>query len=221
MKYDINANPDQLNVLYDSLKKGVPLSIALKSARIEKLTYYYWVALGSVAMQIKEEQKLEELKALVPESFDLDEIQNQIYEEEEMYQDEDIIKFIKPTEEQLYQYKVNNDFRTVCNEAHEIIKTCETKRTEAIMFHLGKVAMDGQYTKSGKISARASMWFLEKAVPNYFGRKPVEEEIKPSRIEKKPLKVEFVDPNTDQTAKRIEKMRNSILNVSPNNKVDA
>lgn len=215
----INTHIENLNALYEALKKGVPLSVALTNSGISQTTYFYWVTLASIAHTMKSEKEIQELSDLLGDEDEINFTRDKIFQETEEYQNEVITKFVEPKETLCYKYQRDEKFRNLCDEAYQIIKTCDESRCMAIAYHINKVAMDGHRSSQGRINARASMWFLERALPTIFGKKE-EEELKPSRIEKKPLKVQFVDPNEKNSLKRVEEMTNELMNVSTG-KVDA
>ena len=104
---NINATPDQLNNLYDSLKKGVPLSVALTHCNISQTTYFYWVTLASITHNMKEEKELQALSVLVQDENEIQYTRDSLFQEEETYQNEIITKFVNPKESQCYRYQKN------------------------------------------------------------------------------------------------------------------
>ena len=61
---ELGASDYQIKKLHQDLAIGVPLQIALKHAKIKASVYYYWVALASVVVYMKD---CKEIKAQADE----------------------------------------------------------------------------------------------------------------------------------------------------------
>ena len=63
-KLEIKATEDQLRLLYETLRAGAALQLALQRSGISMTTYYYWVAISSIASYVESQEEIEELEAL-------------------------------------------------------------------------------------------------------------------------------------------------------------
>ena len=204
----------QLEKLYETLKKGVPLYVALTNAHIRRSTYFYWLSLASVVHNAEETEDLWAIKKYVSDEEDIEYVKD-VLTNSELMPTEIMTRFIQSKPKTIRKYHNDPSFREFCNKAFEIIMSIDSARSEAIVFHINKVAANGQKIGKNKIDAKASMWYLERVLPSIFARKEeVIDENKPLLVEKKPIEVVYVNPTENDSLKRIEDMTNEILNVS-------
>ena len=206
-KLQINATPEQREVLMKSLEGGAPLNLALQRANISTTTYYYWVAMYSVVVEAKSQDDLEELKA---EKFGVS-IENikDIAAENSARKKNAIGGFIDPSAESLLQYRNNAIFREFANKCYDIIVECNKKRADAAMTHLAIITKS---TMDKRVNASGSMWFLERTYSDMFAKpsdKVREEEEKKLPVER--VQIEFVNPRKLEDQERVRDMEEQIL----------
>ena len=207
-KLSIQASDEQIENLYKSLKVGTPISIALQYAKISASTYYYWVAIYSVALYCREQEELERLEDQAKSGVSLQ------YCKDMAAMDASARKmalggYIEPTAESILRYKNNGRFRNFADRVYEIIAECNHIRSEVTMRHLGNIAKS---TTDRRINASGSMWYLERTQADYFGR-PVDkarvEETTPAPIE--PISVEFVSSDNQESKERLNEMEKLVI----------
>lgn len=206
-KLEITATPEEIDKLQRSLGTGAPLLIALEYAGISQATYFYWVAMFSV---VKEAKSQDELSGFNASEFgvSIEQIKD-VTAAASPTKKTAMGAFIEPSAESLLQYRNNRKFRKFANECYEIIKTCNEKRAEAALGHIGTIVKS---TKDKRINASGSMWFLERTLSDFFSKpseKVKEEEINKVQVEK--VQVEFIDPETKENKDRIKDMEELIL----------
>lgn len=206
-KYSINASEEQIDKLVKSLKLGSPLNIALQFANISATTYYYWVAMYSIVLEIKSQDELEQMGAnmlgVSIESIKDLALNNNPKKKTSMN------AYIEPSAESLMQYRNQHRFRKFANDCYEIVNKCNEARAGAALNHLNSITKS---VNDKRINASGSMWFLERSFAEYFSKpseKAKEEEV--NKVPVEAIKVEFVDPNTDETKQRIKEMEEQIL----------
>lgn len=205
-KYEINATESQLDNLYKALHTGSPLDIALTYSRINKTTYYFWLANACVARYCKEEDFL---RMQQDDGNSLMAIREKLEEDNaEKTTSMGVGAFIDPTQEQILRYRNNKSYKKYCDQCAAIIDKCETMRSEIIMFHLSCVR---DSAKQRGMNSMSSQWFLERACPNQFGRRDIGESSS-SKEEARAFTVKFVDPNNKESQDRVKAMEALILN---------
>ena len=207
-KLTINATDEQIQLLKAALANGTPISIALQYAGISNATYYYWVAIYSVALVSKEQEELEELEGLAQSGVSL-QMCKDIAASNSPTKKMSVGTFIEPTQESLLQYKNVRKFRKFADQVYEIIADCNRIRSQVVIKHLNNIQKS---TTDRRLNASGSMWFLERTMSETFGRaadKAKIEETTPAPIGS--VTVEFVDPNTDDSKERLEEMEQKIL----------
>lgn len=209
MGYELYINSAQLDDLYKCLKTGMPLEIALQHAGISVSLYKYLLALGSVSHTEKEAVITKELKGVMDEDLptysgaNLDSLE--------------VGKWITPKPKYQKKYHYDKEFKILCDQAYKIIVNINTQISENILFHLQKVNMNGMKSKSGKVIATASMWYLERTLPSFFGKK--DNFIPESNTVVRPVEIAYIDPDTDESKRRVDEMQSSIENGIPDNNV--
>ncbi len=207
-KLEITATPEEIHKLQQALGSGAPLLIALEYSGISQATYFYWVAMYSVVKEAKSQDELENFSAS-EFGVSIDQIKD-VTASASPTKKTAMGAFIEPSAESLLQYRNNRKFHAFAEECYEIIKTCNEKRAEAALGHIGTIVKS---TKDKRINASGSMWFLERTLSDFFSKpseKAKEEEITKVPVEK--VQVEFIDPGTKENKDRIREMEELILN---------
>lgn len=207
-KLEITATEEQLDLLYKALMAGTPINLSLQYSGISVSTYYYWVALACVVKTAKSQHELEEIEKLARSGVSIQEIK-EIAEATKNQKKSGVDAFIEPTEESLLNYKNNRRFRKFADSCHEIISKCDRIRSEVVISSMATIR---QSTKDRRNNPSGAMWILERTFSDYFS-KPTEK--KEAGIDEKPLvetvKVEWIDPQTDEQKKRIDNIETEIL----------
>lgn len=208
-KNTINATEEQIENLIKALKTGTPLMLALQYAQISRSTFYYWVAMYSIVERVREQKELEEMEQLTQSGVSLQDIRD-LAESAASNKKTAVGAFIEPSEESILQYKNNRKFQKFANRCHEIISQCNSTRSEVAMGHLAIIKLSTEKRKG--INASGSMWFLERNYSDFFS-KPNEKATTENEGDKivEKIKVEFVDPNTQETKDRVKDMEDEIL----------
>ena len=165
----------KLDKLYKALAIGTPIKNALRFAEIPEPLYRIWESQHKAVAYEKLRKKYED--AIEKPEIEL------------------------PNPDILTRYANSQKYKRVCDEAYSIIEKCLNSQSKAVVKHLNNLMNDGY--KMPQIVA--SQWFLERVLPNEFGKGEREEE-----VAVKPIEVSFVKPNED-SRKRIEDMERDIL----------
>lgn len=209
-KLEITATEDQIQLLYDSLKAGVPLELSLKRARIGLTTYYYWVAIASIVTVAKSQEEIDELEELAQSGVSIQSVRD-IAAAASSKKKHDVGSFIEPSAESLLQYKNSARFRKFANKCYEIISNCDAYRADFATLQLLRINMSTQ--KKNGINPSGAMWWLERNMPEQFA-KPSDKAIDQDSntdLSIPPIQVEFIDPNSDTNRERLEDMEKKIL----------
>ena len=130
--------------------------------------------------------------------------------------------FIEPTAESLLKYKVNKSFREFCQQAYQIICRCDKARSDIVLAHLKAIREsatgENRYAKGKNMSA--SQWFLERTLPNYFGR-PIDNVVADANKPIEPIKVEFVSSTNKETKDRVKAMEDLVASEMLGDKASA
>ena len=210
-KLTLKTTSDQLNKLYNVLSIGTPLTVALASVGISTSTYYYWVAIYSIVVYVKEQRELEEIEKLSQAGVSIQEIKDMTTSTLGTRKG-GIASYIEPKQESVLQYKNNARFRKYANEIYEIVNKCNVIRSEVVVRHLNIIAKSTD--AKTKVKASGSMWFLERTQPDLFGRavdKVAVEEENSTVTPVTSVQVEFIDPNTDTTKDRVREMEDLVV----------
>lgn len=208
-KLQINVSESDLEKLYGALSVGTPISIACSMVGISLATYYYWVAIYSVVVDVKEQEQLEELERLSKVGISIQEIKELAASQTQGHKKSAVGTYIEPSQESILQYKNSIKFRKFADQVYEIINKCNQIRSRVVVKHLDNISKS---TTDKKIKASGSMWFLERTQTDYFGRtqdKVIEEETTPSTIPS--IQVEFIDPGTTDNKDRLLEMEQKVL----------
>lgn len=209
-KLEVKATQEQLNKLYDSLKAGAPLQIALQRASISTATYYYWIAISSIVVAVKTQEEIEELENLANSGVSIQEIRD-MASFESHGKKSDIGSYIEPKAESLLQYKNNRKFKKFADQCYEIIQTCDVLRSDFATMQLLRIAQST--AKKNGINPSGAMWWLERNMPSLFA-KPSDKVKDPDNTETAPIpsiQVEFVDPGTTTNLDRLAEMEKKIF----------
>lgn len=206
----IKATPEQLDNLYKALKAGTPIMLALQYAKISRSTFYYWVAMASVVQRVQEQKELEEMEKITQSGVSLQDVRD-MAEAAAANRRTSVGAFIEPSEETVLQYKNNRKFKKFADYCFEIISECNSIRSGVAVNHLGTIIKSTD--KSKRVNASGSMWFLERNYSEFFS-KPNEKAADTTESDKivEKIKVEFVDPDTEETKERVKSMEEDILN---------
>lgn len=197
------ATDEQIENLYKALKGGAPLLLALQYARISRATYYYWVAIASIVEQVKSQEELEDVEAVVQSGVSLQQIRD-ISESEANGKRTGIGTFIEPSAESVLQYKNNRKFKKFADHCYQVVSECNAIRSGLALIHLSNIR--NSTDKSKRINASGSMWFLERTLSDFFA-KPSEKVVdEGSKTYIEPVKVEYVNPDTNDTRDRVREM---------------
>lgn len=204
------ATDEQLKKLYDSLEQGAPLVLALQYAGISRATYYYWVAVSCVVEQAKSQEELEDVEALVQSGVSVQEVRD-LSESSARQKRMGISVWIEPSAEAVLNYKNNRKFKRFANKCYEVIQECGRIRTGTVISHLQNIKKSSN--KYSGVNASGSMWFLERTLPDFFAKPSdkaaADQNGETVRVE--PVRVEFVDPDTEETKQRVKDMEQEIL----------
>lgn len=209
-KLEIKATNEQLEILFNSLKGGAPLELALKRAKISMTTYYYWVAISSIVETAKSQEEIEELEKIAHSGVSIQNVRD-IANAENRARKSGVGAFIEPSAESLLQYKNSRKFKRFADEVHDIISNCDTLRADFATLQLLRISQSTQ--KKNGINPSGAMWWLERNMPDQFAKpsdKAKEEDTTP--LTTPPIQVEFIDPGTSENVKRLEEMEKKILN---------
>ena len=209
-KLTLNATTDQVDNLIKSLNAGTPLTIALQYANISTATYYYWVAIYSVVVYCKEQEELNEIEKLAKSGIHIQKVKDMAMETTYAHKKSGVGTYIEPTQESVLQYRNSKRFRDFADQIYEIIAKCNRVRSTVAMQHLINIQKS---TTDRHINASGSMWFLERTMPDFFS-KPSEKKIEGENETKMPIDsitVEFINPDTDDSKKRLVDMENQVL----------
>lgn len=205
--FKITTPEEDIAKLKKALRVGSPLAIALESAGISKTTYFYWVAMYSVAEEIKSQDELEEMKANEC-GISIDEIKS-LAAANSPAKKSAMGAFVEPSAEALMKYRNNRQFRAFADQCYQIIKECNEARAEAALGHIGSIVKS---VNDKRVNASGSMWFLERTFSDFFS-KPSEKakEVEADKVPVEKVQVEFIDSNTKENRDRIKDMEAQIL----------
>ena len=210
-KLEIKATIEQLNSMYDSLRAGAPLQIALQRANISVATYYYWVAISSIVVAVKTQEEIEEIEELAKSGVSIQEIR-ELAAAANKGRKSGVGTYIEPSAESILKYKNSKKFQKFADQCHEIIKKCDAIRSEFATLQLLRIASSTQ--KKNGINPSGAMWWLERNLPDFFAKPS--DKVKEQENQDLPpvpaVTVEFVDPETNESSDRLHDMEQKILN---------
>ena len=205
------ATDKQIEDLYNSLKGGAPLLLALQFAGISRATYYYWVAMASIVEEARSQAELEEIEEAIHSGVSIQEIRD-LSESVASQKRTGVGTFIEPSAESVLQYKNSRKFRNFADKCYEVVFECNKIRSQLALFHLGNIRKS--VNKDANINASGSMWFLERTMSDFFAKpsdKAIEQTEAKATVEK--IKVEYVDPTSKESEKRLQDMEEDLLKV--------
>lgn len=203
------ATNEQLEDLYNALKGGAPLLLALQYSGISRATYYYWVAVSCVVEQAKSQEELEDVESFVHSGISIQEVRD-LSESAAAQKKTGIGVYIEPSAESVLAYKNNRRFRKFANQCYEVIQECNKIRSQIALLHLSNIKKS--VDKKNRLNASGSMWFLERTLSDFFAKPS--EKVADQTNEKvlvEPVRVEYVDPNDKETEERVKEMENDLL----------
>ena len=206
-KLKLNASEEEIEKLIKALKAGSPLNLALQFSHISTTTYYYWVAMYSVVVEIKSQDELESLKA-DKYGISIDSIK-EIAADNAAKKKSAMGAFIEPRAESLLKYRNDAIFRNFAKQCYDIIVRCNETRAEAALGHLAAITKSVQ---DKRVNASGSMWFLERTLSEFFS-KPNEKnkEESESKVPVEKVQLEFINPDKKEDKDRILQMEELIL----------
>ena len=210
-KLEINKTDEELKVLYDSLRTGAPLPLALQRAGISLATYYYWVAIACIVSTVKNQEEIEEMERLAKSGVNVSSIRD-LAQLESSTKKSSVGVYIEPTAEGILRYKNSSRFRAFADECYKIVNECNKLRSDFAVLQLNQIALSTK--KERNINPSGAMWFLERNLPDYFAKpsdKPKDEE-KGDMTGVPAIEVEFIDPGTSDSRQRLLDMEEKILN---------
>jgi len=206
-EYRIKVDENKINNLKAALSVGTPLTVALSYSGISASTWFYWLSLASIVVYIKEMEEIRENAEITKAGVSLVEIQENAIDLQSsttFKKSSAIGTFVEPTPESLLRYKSNELFRNYCNEVYDMVKEMDAIRSQIVVYHLNVIK---NLAGVPKANVGGSQWFLERTLPDYFGRpqdKVVADENSTGEIPS--IQVNFIDPNTKESNDRVEQM---------------
>lgn len=204
------ATDKQLEELYNALKGGAPLLLALQYAQISRATYYYWVAVSCVVEQAKSQEELEDVESMIHSGISLQDVRD-LSESAASQKRTSVGTWIEPTPESILAYKNDRKFRTFANKCYEVIQECNKIRSQLVLLHLSNIRKS--VDKKNRLNASGSMWFLERTLSDFFG-KPSDKAIEQAADDKvvvPAVRVEYIDPEDKETEERVRNMEEDLL----------
>lgn len=210
-KLEIKITDEQINTLQISLAAGAPLDLALQRVGVSLATYYYWVAIASIVVVVKDREEIEELEAIANSGVSVANIREMAANSKKSDR-QAVGAFIEPSEASILAYKNSRKFKRFADRCFEIIDGCNRKRAEFATAQLSKIARSTE--KKNGINPSGAMWWLERNMPDQFAKpsdKAIESETA-NNTSVPAIEVEFIDPNTKENRDRLLDMENEILN---------
>ena len=209
-KLEIKASGEQIEALYNSLKAGAPIQLALQRAGISVATYYYWVAISSIAAHVKSQEEIEEMEELAQSGISVQNVRD-LASSAQKGKKLGVGVYIEPTAESLLQYRNNRKFRKFADACYEIVTNCDKFRSDFAALQLIKIAKSTD--KKAGVNPSGAMWWLERNFPDFFAKPS--DKVKESESEQPvgvpSIEVEFIDPETTASAQRLADMEEQIL----------
>lgn len=209
-KLEINATDDQLGKLYETLKAGGDLRIALQRAAISMATYMYWVAISSIVSYVKSQEEIEEIEAIAKSGVSIQNVRD-LAAAAQKGRKTGVGIYIEPSQESVLQYRNVRRFREFADKCYTIVTTCDQCRSDFATLQLTKIARSTD--KKNGINPSGAMWWLERNFPDLYA-KPSDraKEDESEQIATVPsIEVEFIDPESESSSKRLADMEEQIL----------
>ena len=198
--YTINISDEQWKDFWASLHVGTPIQVALSFAGIKTATYYQAVKLWSV---------VEYCNALDEIGDKRDTEDAMSMNQHEWHSNIAVAAYKEPEKELVERYKKDDDFKKYANGIHDRMDKANKMRSEIVIYHLQRIR-DGA-AQRGK-NTNASQWFLERTMPEFFGRTDRNDPGKETPITAvKSITVEYVDPNKKDDIDRVNAMEEELL----------
>ena len=209
-KLEIKATDEELARMYESLRAGAPLQLALQRANISIATYHYWVAIACIVSTVKDQEEIEELEEIAKSGVSISNVRD-MAQAASKGRKTGVGIYIEPTAESIIAYKNNRRFHKFADRCYEIVTTCDQARSDFAIFQLSKIARSTD--KKNNINPSGAMWWLERNMPDFFAKpsdKAKEQET--SEVPSVPaIEVEFIDPDTNDSRQRLIDMEEKIL----------
>lgn len=210
-KLEIKATKEQLDELYETLKSGAPLQLALQRVGISMATYYYWVAISSIVTTVKDQEEIEEIENLAKSGVSVANIR-ELASAAQRGKKTGVGIYIEPSQESILQYKNSLKFKRFADSCYTIIQECDRCRSDFATTQLESISKS--LDKKNNINPSGAMWWLERNMPDFFA-KPSDKvkEAEPESVGSVPaIEVEFVDPASVSARQRLLDMEEQILN---------
>ena len=213
--FKINLTDEQIDKFKNALSTGAPLMVALSFAKIPTVTYFYYVDLANISAYFREKEYLKQEDEMIKSGIDLEAVRNESAEFGSQFAtlSNALRPYKEPTATSILRYKNNKTFKALCDQVYDLLEECNMLRAGIAIHHL--VAIRKAVDKRG-VNTQSSQWFLERTMPDYFGRVDktrVEANVKNHTLIGQdetdglpPIKVEFVDPNTRESKDRVRDM---------------
>lgn len=209
-KLEIKATEDQIQTLYESLKAGAPLTIALQRARISVPTFYYWVAIASIVVAVKNQEEIEELEAIAQSGVSIQEVREMATYTASNSKGA-IASFVEPSGESILKYKNSKRFRNFADRCYEIVNECNHVRSDFVALQLLRISQSTQ--KKNGVNPSGAMWWLERNLPELYAKPS--EKAKNEETDQSPqipsVQVEFISPEGIDSKQRLIDMEKEIL----------
>lgn len=214
--FKINISDEQKEKLRQALKNGSPLTVALSYARIPVTLYYYYVEVANVSAYFKERELLKYEEEMIKSGVSLADVKQEAEELNSFSVNRNgaINTFKEPSAKAIFRYKNNRTFKNFADEVYDMISEFDNLRSEAVLLHLSTINKSAG--KRG-VNTTSSQWFLERTMPEHFGRVDktinksesqvtINNEGEPVGQGLPPIKVEFIDPTTEESKNRVREM---------------
>lgn len=208
-KYELGATEEQVETFKKAIHLGTPLEVALSYAGISPSTYYYWVEIASVVAYVKDGENIrrqdESIQSGIGVSQVREDIRNGMLVEPQMRSS--IGYHREPKGDAIQRYRTNGYYRVFADQVHAMVKEFDRLRSEIVVFHMA--AIRDAAKERGSV-AQSSMWFLERTLPEHFGkdRQAGQEQLANQRAQA--VRIEFVDSQAKESKDRIAAMEELI-----------
>lgn len=215
IKYELSVTDNQIEMLIQAFETGCPVDVALQYSKINKATYYYWLAVANVVKRCKENDFMKKQSELVNDGISISDVSDAIdFVNQEKESKATIDAYIEPNPKSILKYRNNKRYKEFADKVYEIIERCDFARSKNILDHLEMIK---RASRTPKISANSSQWYLERALPEVFGKTNnnantinMDDENADKKV--KGIQIEFINPETRENQDRVRDMEKEILN---------
>ena len=200
-KYELNATPEQIEKLRKAIHVGSPLGIALTFSGISWTTWYYWNEIAAVVSYCKERDMIQNEKKNVKSGISFDAIQESVENARSESSMTNSKGVREPSGEAITKYRTNRTFQAFADKVFAIIQDINSLRSEIVLYHLTAIR---DAARQRGTNSNATQWFLERTMPQYFGKAEKNEEQATATV--KSVKIEYIDSESKDTQERIKAM---------------